>query len=137
MAVVTPLGDDVLLLRSVIGSEHLGRGFEYELVMTSEQSEIDVNGLIGGNVTVRLETSSGQTRYFNGFVNGFTRTPGAGRMFEYRATVVPWSWFLTRTADCRIFQNMKVPDIIMKVFRDHGFTDFKDKLSESYRESEY
>jgi type VI secretion system secreted protein VgrG len=30
-------------------------------------------------------------------------------------------WFLTRTADCRIFQNKTVPQIISEVFRDHGF----------------
>ena len=33
------------------------------------------------------------------------------------------------TADCRIFQNMTVPDIIKEVFNDCGFTDFKFKLA--------
>ncbi len=45
---------------------------------------------------------------------------------------MPWLWFLTRTADCRIFQTMTVPDIIKQVFRDQGFTDFKDSLSGTY-----
>ena len=51
---------------------------------------------------------------------------------RYRATLVPWLWFLTRTSDCRIFQNMTVPDIIKQVFRDQGFTDFKDSLTGTY-----
>ena len=32
--------------------------------------------------------------------------------------MVPWLWFLTRTADCRIFQNKKAPDIIKQIFKD-------------------
>ncbi|MCZ0856349.1 contractile injection system protein, VgrG/Pvc8 family, partial [Enterococcus faecalis] len=44
---------------------------------------------------------------------------------------------LTRTSDCRIFQNQKVPDIIKQVFRDLGFSDFEDALTRPYREWEY
>ena len=51
--------------------------------------------------------------------------------------MVPWLWFLTRTSNCRIFQEMTVPDIIKQVFRDHGFTDFDDALSGTYRTWEY
>jgi type VI secretion system secreted protein VgrG len=51
--------------------------------------------------------------------------------------VRPWLWFLTRTADCRIFQDMKVPDIIKKVFDDHPSADFKFELTGSYRKWTY
>ncbi|MEZ5584590.1 MAG: phage late control D family protein [Candidatus Competibacteraceae bacterium] len=40
-----------------------------------------------------------------------------GRYAVYHATLRPWLWFLTRTADCRIFQKQKVPDIIKQIFR--------------------
>jgi type VI secretion system secreted protein VgrG len=59
------------------------------------------------------------------------------RFASYRATLVPWLWFLTRTADCRIFQNKDVPTILKEVFREHGFTDFEDQLSGSYRSWPY
>jgi type VI secretion system secreted protein VgrG len=49
----------------------------------------------------------------------------------------PWFWFLTRTADCRIFQNQKVPDIIKSVFRYNGMSDFKDLLTGVYRDWVY
>ena len=52
-------------------------------------------------------------------------------------TLHPWLWFLTRTADCRIFQEMAVPEIIKQVFRDHGFTDFEEALSGDYRRWTY
>ena len=50
---------------------------------------------------------------------------------------MPWLWFLTRTADCRIFQNKSVPDIIEQIFKDLGFSDFKMKLQGSYEPREY
>jgi type VI secretion system secreted protein VgrG len=39
-----------------------------------------------------------------------------GRYYRYHAVVRPWLWFLSRTADCRIFQDMTVPDIVKTVF---------------------
>ena len=49
----------------------------------------------------------------------------------------PWLWFLTRTADCRIFQEMNVPDIVKQVFGDHGIADFKFELTGTYRKWTY
>ena len=52
--------------------------------------------------------------------------------------MAPWLWLLTRTADCRIFQEMKAPDIIKTIFGDYGFGGFvEDKLTEAYRVWEY
>src|SRR5262249_36198666 len=58
-------------------------------------------------------------------------------LYQYSAEVVPWPWFLTRTANCRMFQKMKLPDIIQKVFKDFGFSDFKLDLKATYRTWEY
>ena len=129
--VTTPLGDDVLLIRSMSGQEELGRLFEYQLDLFSETTDADFNQLVGDTITVSLEMADDTTRYFNGYVNRFSQTGISGHNAIYQATVVPWFWFLTRTSDCRIFQNITVPDIIKEVFRDCGFTDFEDALSGS------
>ena len=84
-----------------------------------------------------LELADGSTRYFNGLVSHFQQTFSHDRFSHYRATLSPWLWFLTRTADCRIFQEMTIPDILKQVFRDHGFTDFEESLSATYKEWEY
>ncbi len=137
LEIATPLGKDVLLITSMSGTEQLGRPFNYQLELASEDHQIKYTDIVGQNVTIRLNLSEDKTRYFNGFVSRFTQTLSAGGMASYRATVVPWLWFLTRTADCHIFQEMTVPDIIEKVFRDHGFTDFERSLSGSYRTWSY
>src|SRR5262249_10819469 len=55
----------------------------------------------------------------------------------YHAEIVPWFWFLTRTSDCRIFQEKQVPDIITQIFAEHGFQDFKLNLYGSFTPRDY
>ena len=138
LAVGTPLGEDVLLLQGLAGTEQLGRLFSYELEFLSEKPSISFDDIVGQNVTARVQMSPGEEpRYFNGYLNGFEHVRTEGGYTRYRGTMVPWLWFLTLRSDCRIFQEMKVPDIIKKVFRDLGFTDFEDRLSGTYRKWEY
>lgn len=137
MAVSSPLGDDVLLFRSMNGTERLSRLFQYTLTLLSEEQSINFADIVGQNMTVQLELPDDKTRYFNGYVSRFVQTRAEGDLAEYQATIVPWLWLLTRTADCRIFQEKTVPEIIKEVFRDAGFTDFDDSLSGSYRTWEY
>ena len=140
-AVNTPLGEDVLVFYHMIGTEQLGRLFEYEIELLSEKTYIQLTEILGKNITVRMqlpEARGAGTRYFNGFVTRFSYLGMRGMRYgAYRAIVHPWLWFLTRTADCRIFQNKTVPDLIEDIFRQHGFTDFKRSLTGQYRTWEY
>ena len=137
IAIGTPLDEEALILTGFSGTEQLGRPFQYRLELLSEDFGILFQDIVGENVTVRLDLADDQTRYFNGFVSRFVQTYPRGRYARYEAEVVPWLWFLTRTSDCRIFQEMTVPDIIMQVFRDHGFTDFEDRLTGNYATWDY
>jgi len=138
VAVSSPLGEDVLVFRRMGANEHLSRLFEYRLDLYSKDPAIKLEDLLGQNMTVRLELPFGETpRYFNGFVSAFSQVGTSGRYAVYRATLRPWLWFLTRAADCRIFQEMTVPDIVQQVFREHGLTDFDVSLSGQYRQWEY
>lgn len=135
LKIESPLGED-LILHSFSGQEKLGRLFNYQLDLRSTNPNIQFQDIVGQRVTVSMELNSGE-RYFDGFVSAFRFTEAAGQFASYQATVRPWFWFLTRTADCRIFQNQKVPDIIKSVFRDCGMSDFKDSLHGTYRDWDY
>jgi type VI secretion system secreted protein VgrG len=39
--------------------------------------------------------------------------------------VAPWLWFLTQTANCRIFQEKTTLQIIEQIFNDFGFSDYE------------
>ena len=137
IAVESPLGPNVLLFCRMTAVEALGRLFHFELDLLSENNSIKFQDLLGQKMTVRLELAPGQMRYFNGHVSGFSQTGSVGDLYAYHATLRPWLWFLTRTADCRIFQEKTIPKIIKEVFGGHGFTDYDEALSGSYQPWEY
>ncbi|MEK6236097.1 MAG: type VI secretion system tip protein VgrG, partial [Planctomycetales bacterium] len=115
----------------------MGRPFKYEAKLVSENMTIAFDDILGQSVTVALDQGDGEQRYFNGIVSDFHQTEPMDRMNCYIATIRPWIWFLSQTYDCRIFQNMTVPDIIKQIFRDNNFTDFEEKTSGSYRTWDY
>src|SRR5215831_4501237 len=137
IAIGTPLGKDVLLLRGFAGREAISELFRFDLELVSESNSIKFQDIVGKNVTVRLADAQGEQRYWNGFISRFSQGAQDRRLFAYRAEMVPWLWFLTRTADCRIFQNKSVPDIIQKIFKDLGFQDFELRLYGSFAPRDY
>lgn len=138
-AAYSPLGDDVLLLRRFTGVEQLGRLYEYELELVSEQpAKVDFDKILGAPMSVRLDLADGSARAFHGIVSRFSQVSGGAELPTYHATLVPWPWLLTRTADCRIFQNQSTKDTILQVFRDAGFSaGFRDALDGTYSPVEY
>ena len=139
IALDTPLGKDVLLLQELTGIEGISSLFSYELnLLAYENDSIVFKDIVGQKVTITLNLPDGTPRYINGYVSRFTQGETDKRLFtHYHAQVVPWLWFLTRQADCRIFQNLAVPDIISQVFNLFDFKDFRLSLKGSYPQLEY
>ena len=133
----TPLGTDVLLLKKATISEALSQPFDIDLQLLSRQEDIHFEDLLGENATLRIELPESQTRYFNGNFSDFSQTGNSGDFAVYHATLRPWLWFLSQTTDCRIYQNKTVPEIIKGIFRDYGFSDFEERLSQDYHEWNY
>ena len=135
---ITPLGADVLLFHRMSAREELSRLSEFQIDVLSTRGDINLDEILGKNVTVKVELPEDKLRHFNGFVTRFAQVGMRGRYHAYQATVRPWLWFLTRRANCRIFQQMKVPDILKKIFNDYpGVADTKFELTGSYRTWDY
>ena len=144
LSIDTPLGSDVLLLTKFTGTEALSAPFEYELEMLSEKPDINFSDILGKNVSVSLSAKAGalsaasSIRYFNGYISHFQQTHSEGNIYHYSAVMVPWLWFLTRRRDCRIFQNLTVPQIVQQIFSDLGFSSVVDNaLTATYRTWDY
>ena len=142
-SVTSPLGKDVLMLFRLSAREELGRLAEFELELLSSDPKIKLEDVVGKPMTVALDLPGGKTRFFNGLCTRFSQSGRIGRYVQYQATLRPWLWLLTRTADCRIFPDPKeaesktVPDMIKDVFRKNGFSDFKERLNGTYKPREY
>jgi len=138
LSVTSPLGADVLLLQSFSGTESISRLFSYQLDLASQNEAITPQDIVGKDVTWSVSRIDKGPRYFNGFVCRFIASAVNRRgLRTYRAEVVPWPWFLTRTANCRIFQNLTTREIIETIFGDFGFSDYEFDLKGSYPKREY
>ncbi|MBM4002109.1 MAG: type VI secretion system tip protein VgrG [Planctomycetes bacterium] len=105
--------------------------------MISEKTNIEAKNIVGKKVEFTVDRDENTVRHFRGFVNRFSAGDEEEGRRNYRAKVVPWLWFLTRSADCRIFQNLSVQDIIKQVFSDARFSDFKFDLREQHPKRDY
>jgi type VI secretion system secreted protein VgrG len=132
----SPLGQDAVLVRAVSGQEVVSQLFRFQLDLLSEDDALPFDGIVGKNVSLHIETLDSE-RGLNGFISRFSQGGHDERFTYYRAEMVPWLWFLTRTAGCRIFQRQTAPDIIKKIFDDRGFRDYDLRLYNAYRQREY
>ena len=142
--VETVLGKDALLLQGFRGQESVSRLFHFDLYMHSENRSIKMESIVGKKATVVIVLPDKKERYINGIISSFAQagsTPlemgTTPKIFAYySATLVPHFWMLTRTSDCRIFQEMTAPDIITKIFEEHKL-DFKNHLHGDFNRREY
>lgn len=140
----TVLGKDALLLQGFRGQESVSRLFHFNLYMHSENRSISMDSIVGKKATITIVLPDQKERYINGIISAFSQagsTPlemGTNpKIFaHYSATLVPAMWMLTRTSDCRIFQEMTVPDILAKIFEEHKL-DFENHLHGDFKEREY
>ena len=137
ISLTTPLGEDKLLLAGFSGREAISRLFSFHLDLLTEQGPIEFSNIIGKNVTISIAQSDNTPRYFNGLVSRFAQSGADSKFMKYQMEVVPWTWMLTRYADCKIFHDKAVGDIIQQVFSDRGYTDFKVSLTGTYSPLEY
>jgi len=143
MAIETPLGKDALLLAGFRGTEGISTLFHFDLDIFSENHSVVFEDIIGKNVTVSMIMEDGSPRLINGIISSFCQERGSGEsgtnpeLSFYTATMVPWFWLLTRTANSRIFQKLSVPDIVEKIFEEKGLLDYKLSLHADYEEREY
>jgi type VI secretion system secreted protein VgrG len=131
-------GKDPLILLRLSAREEISRPFEYVVDFLSTDSDIDPAKVLGESLTVMVHRADDRTRFFNGLVSSFDFYGIESGFASYRAVLRPWIWFLSRNADCRIFQEVTVPDVFEKVVKDrHGFSDYRLSLTESYKTREF
>lgn len=131
----SPFGPNVLLFVRMSAIERMSEPFYAELTLFSEKPDLDADQILGKPLAVALDTGH-FVRHFHGLVTEFAQTGYQERFHEYRAVIRSWYWFLTRTADCRIFQGKSVPEIFKAVCQQAGFHDLQARLG-TYQPMEY
>ena len=134
----SPLGDTLLFSRMRV-TERLSSLFVIQLEAVSLKPDIKPSALLGKSLTVKVDHEEGSVRHYNGYVSRISLGGSSGRYFVYHLTLHPWLWFLSRTADCRIFQDQNVPDIVDAVLSDEPTKAVDGRLADAgkYERWEY
>ncbi len=141
MRITTPLGEDFLLINKLTANEVLSELFKFEVELLHEEDDaganptiVNINEILGQNVSINITQPDGTTRFFNGMINHFTQGHRDVRFSYYYATIVPDVWVLTQISQSRIFQQLSVPDILKKLF-DGYEVDWQ--VTGNYKERNY
>ena len=140
LQISTPLGANRMIVTALRGREAISELFHFEVeVMWQESAPLKFTDLLGKGVTIQI-LDSDPHRYINGIVSAIEQGARDRErdLTKYTLHVVPNTWALTRNAQCRIFQEKSVPDIVKEVITDMGLSNtLKLNLMGSYAPRDY
>ncbi|MFT7774176.1 type VI secretion system Vgr family protein [Roseateles sp.] len=137
-SIKTPLPAQDLRFEAMTHTAGLSALEEMQLALLSPKADIEPEKLLGKPIDLSVRLREGGKRHFCGIVTRFSVGHHSHGAFSYQATVRPWLWLLTRRADCRIFQEQTVPEIVEAVFKDYGGqASYHFNLLRSYRKRVY
>lgn len=134
---VFDLSGTAFLVVDFTARERISTPFEIDLTVASEE-EFGFDSAVGKPALLTVMGES-EDRYFHGMVYKFIQIGLSGRFYLYQVRVVPQIRRLSLKQDCRIFQDMNVPDIVKQVLIDGGITSdrFDFRLQGNYRKRTY
>lgn len=105
-------------------AENVSHAPSANLVLVSEQvipckEVVRQEGVL---TIINPEGTVAPDRYFHGILRKFRHAGTNGHFHIYEAQLVPSLWLLSLKKNCRIFQDMKLQDIIGKLLQESGIT---------------
>jgi type VI secretion system secreted protein VgrG len=134
---VFDLSGTAFLVVDFTARERICAPFEIDLTVASEE-ECDFDSAVGKPALLTVMGEK-EDRNFHGMVYKFVQIGLTGRFYLYQVRVVPQIWRLSLKQDCRIFQDMNVPDIVKQVLESAGITSdlFDFRLQGNYLKRTY
>lgn len=127
-SVVSP---DVLRFR---GHEALSEPFRWEIDFTTPQGNIAPEDVLMKYATLRMRSG----KAVHGIITRLEWISTTADQSHYQLVLSSRLALLKRTRQCRIFQNLSVPEVVEQVLRGHGLEgpDFDFRLERAYPERE-
>lgn len=130
-------GDDDFRVLSVRGREKMSSVYWFRLVVTAASKDDEVERVALGQKAALTWTIGNSVRAFYGLVSAVGVIGLLDeRLVKYEVQFVPRMWLLKRKRKSRIFQQMRVPDIVTQVLLDAGIAA-RWQLSRDYPIREY
>lgn len=140
LKMVGPLPETQAFIKAARVVEGLSRITETTVDFMCTDKKLELEKVVGKSLTVKMmlgEDDSGEWREFVGTCMEAQYIGLHEGYGFYSLEIRSWIWFLTRNRNNRIFQELKVDDIIKKIFGDHGFSDYTFQLNRAPQERIY
>jgi type VI secretion system secreted protein VgrG len=137
--VVDVLDRDTFAVVEFTGEEGLSQPYRFEVMLVSEDGEIDFSRVMEGRACFTIHREDGDEIDFHGVLESFEQLHSTEGYVFYRASVVPRLQWLSMTHHNQIFLYKTVPEVIEAVLKDGGLTslDFEPRLERAYPRREY
>lgn len=129
LQVETPLGEALVVERLRL-REGVSELFALTLDCLSASAELDVEPLLGKEISVSLLLSDGGRRRWHAVVEGVDALGADGGLARYRLHAAPWLATLRLRRDSFVFQDKSVTDILTDVFADYPLAAFAFDIAE-------
>ncbi|MFO0880183.1 MAG: type VI secretion system tip protein TssI/VgrG [Gemmataceae bacterium] len=142
LAIVTPLGEDRLLLTGVQGVEAISEPFLFTLDLLALEP-VSFDDLLGKPAQVHLRIPGSPERRLHGVIRTLEqcgRVPGnrGGITFvRYQAELVPALWLCSLRTQTRMFQSRSVPEIVRQILVQEWGFEVDMRLTGTYPPRDY
>ncbi|HHG8782702.1 type VI secretion system Vgr family protein [Enterobacter hormaechei subsp. hormaechei] len=123
----SPVTPDVLRFK---GREALSEPFRWTIDFTTPQNNLAPEEVLMKHATLRMRSG----RAVHGIITRLEWLSTTADQSHYRVELTSRLALLSRTRQCRLFQNQSVPEVVEQVLRQHGLEgpDFEFRLERSY-----
>lgn len=129
LQVETPLGAALAVERMHL-REGVSELFTLTLDCLSSSAELDIEPLLGKEISVSLLLADGGRRRWHAVVEGVDALGADGGLARYRLHAAPWLATLRLRRDSFVFQDKSVTDILTEVFADYPQAAYAFEITE-------
>ncbi len=129
---------DTFYLRELAGKDSLSGLYSFDIALKCGDHDITVDDIINKKATLFLYR--GDKFYpYSGIVSKSNLLQTTKDFVSYRITLRPSLWKLTLTKQCKVFQKMKIPDIIKEIIDNSDLKNYcKFKIKQdAYIQQDY
>ncbi|WP_122381903.1 type VI secretion system Vgr family protein, partial [Pseudomonas savastanoi] len=115
----TPQGQELFALRAHV-VERLSHVARYTVDVINQTTDFDPEKLIGQAVQLSIRLDDGSLSPRHGWVESVRYLGSDGGLEDWQLVFAPWFSLLEYRIDCRIWQEMSLPDILAQVFQHYS-----------------
>lgn len=125
--------DVALVVERFTGREAINELFRFEVDCLSDNAHLELDPLLGEEITLRLTQADGSLRHWHGHVTEAMSLGADGGLARYRLIIEPWLAFCTLRRDCFQFQGRDVLGVAEALFADYPMADWRAEITQTLR----